>query len=443
MIVVKFGGSSLASADKIVRCIALVREQIDREPVVVVSALGRTTDQLLESAERALAGRVDLREVEGFHTAVAAELGLDPRVVEPLLYDLSALLHGVSLIRELTDRTRDLLLSFGERMAARLMAAAMAGEGVPATAVNAWDAGLITDSRHGAASPLPAVMDRIPRALGKYELVPVVTGFLGRDEQGNVTTLGRSGSDYSASIIGAALGAEEVQIWTDVDGVMTCDPSLDDRARGLPVLSFEEAGELAYFGAKVLHPSTLVPAIRRGVPVVVRNTARPEDEGTRVVTEPVLTGRLAKSVVYKEDVALIHLTSPRITAAVNMLSQALEVMAYHRVGIHMANTSEATVSLVTDSGYDESRLDEALHELEDLGRVDVERGKTIVCVVGQELRGKAGVLGRIFGAVSGQGIKAKLVSQSASELNVAFLVDNAEVAPAVRALHELLLESSA
>jgi aspartate kinase len=443
MIVVKFGGSSLGSAAKILGCIALVREQLEREPVVVVSALGRTTDQLLAAAEQALAGQVELSEVEGFHKAVVAELGIDPRVVEPLLYDLSALLHGVSLIRELTDRTRDLLLSFGERMSTRVVAAAMAGEGVPAVAVNAWDAGLITDSRHGAASPLPAVMERIPQAIGKLDLVPVVTGFLGRDEHGSVTTLGRSGSDYTASIFAAALAADEVQIWTDVDGVMTCDPSLDDRAQGLPVLSFEEASELAYFGAKVLHPSTLVPAIRKGVPVVVRNTSRPRDAGTRVVTEPVLTDRMAKSVVYKEDVALIHLTSPRITAAVNMLSQALDVMAYHRVGIHMANTSEATVSLVTDNGYDESRLDEALRELEDLGRVDVERKKTIVCVVGQELKGKAGVLGRIFGAVSGQGIKAKLVSQSASELNVAFLVDNAEVGPAVRALHELLLDSPA
>jgi aspartate kinase len=442
MIVVKFGGSSLASAEKIVRCAALVRDQLDRRPVVVVSALGQTTDALIEAAEKALTGQVDLDPIESFHSAVIDDLGLDSRVIEPLFFELSALLHGVSLIRELTERTRDLLLSFGERLSTRLVAAAMAGEGVPAVAVNAWDAGLVTDSVHGAASPLPEASDRIAAAIGKLELVPVVTGFLGQDEHGNITTLGRSGSDYTASIIGAAIGADEVQIWTDVSGVMTCDPSLDDRAAGLPLLSFEEASELAYYGAKVLHPATLVPAIRGGVPVIVRNTSEPQNPGTRIVDQLVKTARLAKSVVYKEDVCLIHLASPRITAAVNMLSQALDVMAYHRVGIHMANTSEATVSLVTDSDYDPSRLDEALSELEDLGRVEVERDKTIVCVVGQELRGKAGVLGKIFGAVSARGIKAKMVSQSASELNVSFLVDNAEIEPAVRALHELLLESA-
>ncbi|MBW2277005.1 MAG: aspartate kinase [Deltaproteobacteria bacterium] len=442
MIVMKFGGSSLASAEKISHCVALVRAEIERDPVVVVSALGKTTDRLLEAADQALDGRVDLGEIEGSHEQLCEQLGLDARVIEPLLYELRALLHGVSLIRELTDRTRDRLMSYGERMSTRVVAAAMAGEGVPATAVNAWDAGVITDSVHGAASPLLDSEERIAAELAKFDLVPVVTGFLGKDEQGHITTLGRSGSDYTASILGAAIGAEEVQIWTDVNGVMTCDPTVDDRARGLPELSFEEASELAYYGAQVLHPSTLVPAIRKGVPVLVRNTARPQDAGTRILPEPVRTSRLAKSVVYKEDVCLIHLASPRLTSAVDLLARSLEVLARHRVGIHMATTSEATVSLITGSGYDVQRLEAALAELGGLGWVETERGKTIVCVVGEELKGTAGVLGKIFGAVSAHGIKAKMVSQSASELNVAFLVDNDEITPAVRALHELLLETS-
>jgi len=440
MIVMKFGGSSLASAEKITRCISLVRAELERHPVVVVSALGKTTDRLIEAGARALEGRVEIDEVERSHAAALEELGLDLRVVEPLLYELRALLHGVSLIGELTERTRDRLLSYGERMSARIVAAAMAGEGVPAAAVNAWDVGLITDSTHGAAIPLPDAEERIARELRQFDLVPVVTGFLGKDGQGHITTLGRSGSDYTASILGAAIGAEEVQIWTDVSGVMTCDPSLDDRALGLSLLSFEEASELAYFGAEVLHPATLVPAIRKGVPVLVRNTSRPDDPGTRILAEPVVTARLAKSVVYKEDVCLIHLASPRLTSAALLLARALEVTSRHRVPIHMANTSEATVSLVTDSGVDEPRLEAALAELADLGLVEAERGKAIVCVVGQELKGRAGVLGRIFGAISARGIKAKMVSQSASELNVGFLVDEAEITTAVRALHELLLE---
>ncbi len=438
MIVMKFGGSSLATAEQVLRAIGLVRENIDRQPVVVVSAHGKTTDRLIDAAQKALVGTVATGEIEEFHYGLIKELGLDRRVVEPLLYNLSTLLHGVSLLRELTERTLDHIMSFGERMSTRIIAAAMAGEGVPAAAVNSFEIGLATNSEHSRAVPLPGVEDEIGKELKKLNLVPVVTGFLGADKNGNITTLGRSGSDFSASIVGAAVDAEEVQIWTDVNGVMTCDPSVDSTAENLPILSFDEASELAYYGAKVLHPSTLMPAIRKKIPVRVLNTHEPNNPGTKIVAESVNTDRIAKSVVYKENVCLINLASPRLMSAVKLLSSALDILSKHQVGIHMANTSEATVSMVTDRHYEEEQLNNALKDLKDLGKVTVEAKKTIVCVVGKELKGQAGVLGDIFGAVSKQGIKAKMVSQSASEINVAFLVDNSEIKPTVRALHGLL-----
>jgi len=440
MIVMKFGGSSVGSREKISRCVELVVQERGRAPVVVVSACGGTTDRLLAAATAALRGKVDYGEIADFHAGLLADLGASVPEVDFLLRELGALLTGVSLTRELTDRTRDLVMSFGERISARIFAAALTAAGVEAEACDAFAIGLLTDSVHGGASPLDEAYDRIGAALAGRGRVPVVTGFLGADADGSITTLGRSGSDYSASIVAAAIGAKEVQIWTDVNGVMTCDPSLDARAENLPLLSFDEASELAYYGAEVLHPATLVPAIRRGIPVRVLNTMRPGDPGTEIVAEPVLTRRMAKSVVYKEGVNLVHLGSPRLTSAVKLLSAALDVMCRHRVGIHMATTSEATVSLVTSSGCDAARLNAAIDELSRLGRVELQTKKAIVCVVGAELVGNAAALGRIFGAISAEGIKAAMVSQSASEINVGFLVDEAEIEAAVTALHGLLLE---
>jgi aspartate kinase len=441
MIVMKFGGSSLASPERVRRAAGLVRRELSRRPAVVVSASGKTTDRLIAAAEAARGGLVEIGDLERHHRDLCAGLDIDLEVVEPLLAQLAALLHGVSLIRELTDRTRDLAMSFGERLCARIVAAALERGGVPAVALDAFDIGLRTNGEHGRAAPLPGIDGDIESAFGRIAGVPVVTGFLGRGPGGEITTLGRSGSDFSASIVGAALRAEEVQIWTDVCGVMTCDPGLDGRAESLRELSFDEASELAYFGAEVLHPATLVPAIRAGIPVRVLNTMQPDDAGTRITAGRAPTKRLAKSVVYKEGVALVTLASPRGTSAVDLLGRAVDVLARLRVGLHMAATSEATVSLVTESGVDGDRLEEARAALEGLGRARVEAGKAIICVVGEELAGRPGVLARIFGAVSAQGIKARMVSQAATEINVAFLVDDAEIEPAVRALHELLLES--
>jgi aspartate kinase len=441
MIVMKFGGSSLASADKVRRCVELVRQELARRPVVVVSAHGRTTDLLVAAARRALEGAVDLGEVEAIHADLCRDLGIDFEVVEPLLAQLSAVLHGVSLLKELTPRTLDQVMSFGERMSTRIVASAMEGGGVAAAAVNAYDAGLRTDSSHGHATPLAGIDGDIARALAGMVIVPVVTGFLGRDAKGDITTLGRSGSDFSASIVGAAIGAEEIQIWTDVNGVMTADPSVDPDARNLPVLSFTEASELAYYGAEVLHPNTLVPAIRKGIPVRVRNTLRPEDQGTVIVAKAAPGNRIAKSVVYKEDVCLVNVTTERLMSAAKVLAAAIGILDARGVGVHLAATSEATVSMVTDRAYTDDELAPALEEIGRHGDVTVERDLAILCVVGEEMRGRAGAAGRILAVLGDAGVNARMISQSASELNVAVLIGNAAITTAVRALHRMLIGS--
>jgi aspartate kinase len=439
MIVMKFGGSSIASPEKVERCVDLVAAELDRAPIVVVSAHGRTTNQLMTAAELALTGTLGVDPVVAYHRDLTAALGLSDGLITPLLDEMQAFLRGVTLIRELTPRTLDHILSFGERLSTRVVAAAMKRRGIEAAAVNAYDVGMRTDSAHGSAAPLPETYTELAAGLHSVAGLPVVTGFLGKDAKGNITTLGRSGSDFTASIVGAALAAEEVQIWTDVSGIMTCDPTVDPNAQSLRRLSFDEASELAYYGAQVLHPSTLVPAIHKGIPVRVLNTMRPEDEGTQIMDQPVASHRFAKSIVYKEDVNLITIASPRLMSAVQILSRAFEYLERFGIGVHMATTSEATVSMVTDRDYSGEPLERALKALSELGEAAVEHGKAIVCVVGEELKGRVDVLGRVFGSLTQTGIKAKMVSQSASEINVAFLVDNDEIETAVRALHALIV----
>ncbi len=441
MIVVKFGGSSLGTAARIEHCVQLVQRELERRPVVVVSACGSTTSMLQEAAQRAVAGTVEVTDIRGFHDELVGELQVAPGCITALLDELETLLQGVSLTRELTPRTMDLVLSFGERLSTELVAGAFSRTGTRARAVPAYEIGLNTDDRHGMATPLSGIGPRIAVALGRIAELPVVTGFLGRGEGGAITTLGTSGSDFTASILGAALGADEVQIWTDVDGVMTCDPSIDPSAKGLAALSFDEASELAYYGARVLHPNTLIPAIHAGIEVRVLNTLREEDRGTRIIAGAAPGTRMAKAVVYKENVCHINVASPRLLSAARLLSEGLEIVARHGVTIHMATTSESTISMVTDGDTEIDENSHAIEELRQLGEVVVERGKAIICVVGEELRGQVGVLSRIFGEVAAQGIKATMVSQAGSEINIAFLVDNEEIRPAVLALHRLLLNS--
>jgi aspartate kinase len=441
MIVMKFGGSSISTAEKVLGAIDIVKSELTRKPVVVVSAHGKTTDYLRKCAETAKdEGEVAPEKVVDYHFKLADELGVDRKLIEPLIFRLEAVLHGISLLRELTPRTMDSVMSFGERLSSRIFAAALGSNGVSAVPINSYDIGFITDSNHGEAQPLlPGIEKDIVQNLGRFSQTPVVTGFIGKDSKGEITTIGRSGSDFTASIIGAALGVEEIQVWTDVDGIMTADPSVEPGAQGLPELSFDEASELAYYGAEVLHPSTLIPAIRKNIPVRVANTMKPGQHGTVIFPGSKLTGGLAKSIVYKEDVCLINLFSPRLLSVASLMSSALEILAKHQIRTHMAVTSEASVSFITDRAYKDERLRPALAELEGIAKVSLEREKAIICVVGEEMRGNAAVLGKIFTALGQEGINAMMVSQSASELNIAFLVDNSQITLAVQALHRLVM----
>ena len=257
MLVMKFGGTSVGDAERIRAVVGLVAGRLADRPVVVVSALAGVTNALIERAHAALKGRASLDDLRDRHRKVLADLGLPADLVQAEMDDLRSLLKGIHLVGELTPRSLDCIQSFGERFSARIVAAAFRAAGHAARACDAWDLGLVTDDRFGAATPLESCYEPLGRNLRAVEGIPVVTGFVGKDRRGNITTLGRGGSDYTASILGRAVGAPEIQIWTDVDGVMTADPKTCPAARSLEVLSFAEASELAYYGAKVVHPSTI------------------------------------------------------------------------------------------------------------------------------------------------------------------------------------------
>ena len=335
----------------------------------------------------------------------------------------------------------DALLACGERISSRLVAVALAERGLRAKNPDSRDL-FVTESRHGGASPLAGPTRARLRAALQGPLsegtVPVIGGFIASGEDGSPTTLGRGGSDYSASIAGSALGAEEVQIWTDVDGVMTADPSLVASARSLPVLSLREASELAYFGGRVLHPSTMLPAIEGGIPIRVLNSRRPRGDGTLIRKDPVESGRAVKAVVYKKHISLIDIYSTRMLMAHGFLARVFAVFERFETAVDMVSTSEVSVSVTVDRP---DNLTGILAGLSAFSRAETAPGKAIICVVGEGIRYTPGIAARVFSALGG--VRVRMISLGASRVNVGLVVDEKDLVPAVRRLHATFFEATA
>ncbi len=435
----KFGGSSVADAERIRRVRSIVAGRRREKPVVVVSALRGVTDELLGAARDALTGEFGrLAPLRRRHLAAARSLGVSSQPLEALFKELEQLLKGVSLLKELTPRTLDFAAGFGERLSARLIAAHFSKAGLPAEARDASDNGMLTDARFGEANPLPEAARALRRALGNSRRLCVVTGFIGRTKAGDPTTLGRNGSDYTAAIVGAALRCREIQIWSDTDGIMTADPRLVPGARPLAALSFAEASELAYYGGKVLHPHTLIPAIKARIPVRVLNTFKPGHPGTLILADADARAEGVQSIAFKRRQTIVSVSSPRMAEGSGFLARIFEAFGRRRVAVDMVSTSEVTVSL---SVGDTARLADAVAELRAEFRVRVERGRAVVCVVGDGIGDTPGVAGLVFGALRDAGVNVEMISQGASEINIAFVVKDAAVERAVRSLHRRLFES--
>ena len=453
-ITMKFGGTSLEGATAFQNAARIVAERIERRPVVVVSAMARFTDALIASVAEA-----------GKTSAAAALAPLDKhfdrhlRVIDALLSrEADRLRHLVQQSRtevsellnrapgESNDRKRrkaleDAVASNGERLSAALLAAVLLENNYAACDVDARRC-VITDGEFGCAAPLMAETFRNTQAhlrpLVEKACVPVLGGFIGSTATGETTTLGRGGSDYTAAIVGAALDSAEIQIWTDVPGVLTADPRIAPKARTVPRLSFAEASELAYFGARVLHPKTLHPAVERDIPIRICNSRAPEGRSTVVVAESEKSPLTVKAIAHKTGVTTVQITSARMLGAYGFLRAIFEIFAKYRTAVDVVTTSEVSVSLSLD---DTTALPAIVAELEKLGTVSIEQECAILCIVGEGLRSTPGIAARIFSTISD--INVSLISQGASRINLTFAVEEARAREAVMRLHKEFFEQPA
>jgi aspartate kinase len=443
MIVMKFGGTSVESAIAIGRVAAIVKARVDQKPVVVVSAMGKTTNKLLAIAESAIAGKREdyirqLHDLRDYHSREARQVvpladraALD-RTLDDHFQELTELVKGLAVLGELTPRSIDAISSYGERLSSYIVTLAFRHFGMETAHVDSRRV-IVTDRRHTQALPLFAeTYSRLEKTIPPLSASQVVVmgGFIGSTEEGVTTTLGRGGSDYTASIVGAGIGAKEIQIWTDVDGMLTADPTILPGGHRVKTISFAEAAELAYFGAKVLHPATVVPAIEKNIPVLILNSRRPEVAGTRIVSEPVRCGNVVKSIACKRRITLVNIHSTRMLMAHGFLRRIFEIFDRNETAVDMVATSEVSVSLTIDNT---GRLADICQELRQFSDVSIEDGQAIVCLVGENIRYTPGVAARVFGALNGANIR--MISQGASLLNLSLVVAEADLARAVGSLH--------
>ena len=458
MIVMKFGGASLADADRIRNACGIVRAHRRRRPVVVLSALRGVTDDLIRTAEAASRGEATVvaREIAalgGRHGHVARRLFQDEARrdavlahVARLVHELEDLCRGIGLLGELSRRSLDLVSSLGERFAARIMAAALAEAGLPGVYVDARTF-LVTDENHGGAHVDAAATSRGLRRsvlpLVRRGQIPVVTGFIGRSAAGATTTLGRGGSDYTAAILGAGLGAEEIVVWKEVDGVCTADPTLVADARVVPRISYHEAAELSHFGAEVLHPRTMLPAMRKGIPIRVQNTLRPASPGT-LITARGGRGRNPLIVSSIDHLSLVTVQGVGLVGSPGVVADALSEVATLGVNVYMVSmaSSEYNVSFVipsTDAARVQRHLTEALRVhhggARDIESVRVESPVAIIAAVGARMKGQVGVAGRVFSALGKHGVNILAIAQGSSEYNISAVVARRDLKRAVHAIH--------
>jgi aspartate kinase len=446
MIVMKFGGTSVQDPVSIDRAAAIVKQRLPQKPIVVVSAMAKVTDQLLTMARSAGAGERKtalklLRALRERHYETAGELlgtALFTEFHSDLGEDLDSLdelLRGIAAVGELTARTTDYVAAFGEILSSRIVKAAFSARGIDAALVDSRDC-IVTDTVHTRAAPLmQETRERLKekvQPLVDAARVPVMGGFIGATKAGVTTTIGRGGSDYSAAIVGAELGAERIEIWTDVDGMLTTDPNLCPDARRIKAISFDEAAELAYFGAKVLHPATVLPAIQKNIPVYVLNSRNPTCEGTRIAARVPQCRNFFKAIAVKKRITIIDVAAPRMLLAHGFLRAIFEAFDRHKIAVDVVSTSEVSVSLTVDSNESIPALAADLSKLAD---VKYEGRKAIVCLVGDNLREIPGIPARVFSELSD--VKVRMISQGASEINLTFVIGEEDVPRVIQRLHKV------
>ena len=450
LVVMKFGGTSVEDQTAIARTASIVAGRVaaGKKPVVVVSAMSKVTDQLLACAAAASRGdrtgalaisqRLRCRHKDTAVALVKDAAALDV-MIEREFDGLDEILRGLAAILELTPRISDLIVSYGERLSSAMIAEAFREHGINGVHVDAREV-ILTDSQYQKAVPQDAAIEeRAARHLQPHldaGRVPVMGGFIGSNEAGITTTLGRGGSDFTGALVGGALHAEAIEIWTDVNGIMTTDPRICPDALRVKVISFEEAAELAYFGAKVLHPATILPAVRRNIPVLVLNSRNPSNEGTRIISLAPHCKSPFKSIAVKKKLSIIDVVASRMLMTHGYLKAIFDIFDKYQCPVDMVSTSEVSVSLTVDST---AKLPEIADELSKIADVKYEGQKALICLVGEDIRGQNGMAAQVFAAV--RHVNVRMISQGASEINMSFMIDEEDVEEAVKSLHAAFFQN--
>lgn len=440
----KFGGTSVQDTGAFLRVAQIVGDQRELSPVVVTSAMARVTDALLAAFDIAKKGDFEaalssLQPHFDRHLEVSGELTSENQQtafateIEYAKRELTELLMRVSRRSLPLAMLKDAVVSYGEQLSSRLLADVFRAGGLNARQTDSRRL-IITDDEYGAATPIwdeteKLIQIELEPAIGAGE-IPVMGGFLAASRSGETTVLGRGGSDYSAALVGAALEAREIQIWTDVTGVLTTDPRICPDARTLPVLSYEEAAELAYFGAKVLHPKTIQPAVDHAIPIRVCNSHEPAEIGTMIRASSDVTENRIKSIAYKRNITILRITSARMLGSYGFMSALFQVFERHRTVIDVISTSEVSLALTVDNT---DSLEQVVKDLERLGTVKVEPDQAVICIVGEGLRASSGLASRVFSTIDD--VNISLISHGASSVNLTFVVREEELADVVKRLH--------
>jgi aspartate kinase len=443
VIVVKFGGTSVGDAEAIERTAEIVKGRLDRQPAVVVSALSGATNSLLAIGEQSAKGHLigALRGVETLRDrhfqqcenllGTSAEASEVAGEMSATFDELASLAEALSVLGHATPRSFDAIAAFGEQLSSHLVAAFFKLRGIPAEHIDARDV-FATDDNFMAAEPQTDAIAEAARDLVQPLIregkVPVMGGFIGRTARGITTTLGRGGSDYSASLLGAALHAEAIEIWTDVDGMLTADPRVVKGSRLIEQIRFDEASELATFGAKVLHPNTIAPAVRLGIPVYIYNSRNPNGKGTRITFDA--PRRAVSAIAGKGGITVVKVGAAKMLFARGFLRRVFEIFEKNGVSVDVVATSEVSVSVTVD---EPSGLESLVVELSQLGDVSVERDRAIVAVVGAAISEDTASMGRAIGALDG--IKVHMMSLSATGINLTMIVDGDQLNPVMERLH--------
>jgi len=440
----KFGGTSVEDSTAIDRIAGIVKARMANRPLVVVSAMSKVTDGLLAMAAAAGKGDGDkaielCHQVRERHFTTAGELlhtGLFTEVHATLhkeFESLEHLLRGIAAVGELTPRTSDYVVSFGERLSSIVITAAFTARNIPAVLLDARKV-IITDAQHGKAVPqvedINTKLQLHAKPLIDQGKVPVMGGFIGSTRDGITTTIGRGGSDFSAALAGAGLDAARIEIWTDVDGMKTTDPRICPNAHRIKIISFDEAAELAYFGARVLHPATVLPAVEKNIPVLVLNSRNPSNEGTRIVARTPKSRALFKAIAAKQRITIIEIVAARMLMAHGFLARVFEIFDRHKCAIDIVSTSEVSISVTVDSN---EAIPAIAADLEKLAYVKFSGRQAIICLVGESIRERPGVAAQVFDAM--KGINIRMISQGASELNMSFVIEETDVPAAIQQLH--------